>query len=167
MYKKIPHGIIIHSEDKFIYSMVIKPLWKKHPLYSEGKIELVPTDWVWKYWGHDVSPMAELVDGTPVNLDALWENISEEGLHNPLIMRVGLQNKKMRLEAGNHRIQVFHKHGVKMIPVTVQLRDECGPHLSDAMTDATHNFDATCELLISKITAEYMKPSEVFRSLSK
>ena len=147
--------------------MIIKPLWKKHPLYSEGKIELTPTDWVWKYWGHDVSPMAELVDGTPVDLDGLWENILEEGLHNPFIMRVGLQNKKMRLEAGNHRIQVFHKYGVKMIPVTVQLRDECGPHLGDVMTDATHNFDAANELLISKITAEYMKPSEVFKSLSR
>lgn len=143
----------------------INPLWKNHPLYTEGKIELVPTEWVWKYWGTDVSPMADLKDGTLVDIDGLWKNIQEEGLHDPLIMRAGLKNKKFRLEAGNHRIQVFHKHGIEMIPVTVQLRDECGPQAGDVMTDATHNFDAGDEFLVSKITEEYMKPSEVFRSL--
>lgn len=147
--------------------MDIKPLWHDHILYKQGKIELVPTDWVWKYWGTDVTPMTELADKTPADMEALWENILDEGLHDPFIMRVGVRNKRMRLEAGNHRIQMFHKHGVKMIPVTVQVRDECGPHLSDVMTDASHNFDATEELLVSDVTEEYMKPSEVFRSLSK
>ncbi len=145
--------------------MPIKELWKNHPLYAAGKIELVPTDWVWKYWGSDVSPAADLKDGTLVTIDGLWDNIVSEGLHDPLIMRVGVGNKKFRLEAGNHRIQVFHEHGVPLIPVTVQVREECGPHVGDVMTDATHNFDAGDELLISTITEEYMKPSEVFRSL--
>lgn len=143
----------------------IKELWKNHPLYKQGVVELIPTSWVWNYWGHDVSPEADLMDGTLVNLDELWNNIESEGLYNPLIMRVGLNNKKFRLESGNHRIQVFHKNGVKMIPLTVQVREECGPHLEDTMTDASHNFDAGDEFLISKITKEYMKPSEVFRSL--
>ena len=98
----------------------IKELWKKHPLYAQGVIELVPTAWIWNYWGRDVSPEADLMDGTIVTLDQLWGNILEEGLHEPLIMRVGIKNKKFRLEAGNHRIQVFHQHGVDMLPVTVQ-----------------------------------------------
>jgi hypothetical protein len=121
---------------------------------------------VWNYWGHDVSPEADLMDGTIVNLDELWNNIKNEGLYNPLIMRVGLKNKKFRLEAGNHRIQVLHQNGIKMTPLTVQLREECGPHLEDVMTDASHNFDAGNEFLISEITKEYMKPSEVFKSLN-
>ena len=82
-----------------------------------------------------------------------------------IIIAAGKVNKKFRLEAGNHRIQVLHQHGIKMIPVTVQVREECGPHLDDVMTDASHNFDAGDEFLISKITREYMKPSEVFKSL--
>lgn len=147
--------------------MEIKEIWKKHPLYEQGAIELVPTEWIWDYWGRDVSPEADLMDGTIVTLDELWENIKSVGLHNPLIMRVGLKNKKFRLEAGNHRIQVLHQHGIKMIPVTVQVREECGPHLDDVMTDASHNFDAGDEFLISKITKEYMKPSEVFKSFKK
>ncbi len=147
--------------------MEIKPLWREHPLYEEGKIELVPTEWVWQYWGHDVCKNVGLPDGTRVDLDTFWEILLEEGLQDPLIMRVGVKNKMMRLEAGNHRIQLFHKHNVDMIPVTVQLRDECGPHLGDVMNDATHNFDASDELLVSTIPSEYMKPSNVFKSLSK
>lgn len=143
----------------------IKELWRGHSLFRQGVVELVPTSWVWDYWGHDVSPEADLIDGTIVSLDGLWDNIASEGLHDPLIMRVGLHNKKFRLEAGNHRIQLFHQHGVEMIPVTVQVREECGPHLEDVMTDASDNFDAGDEFLISKITREYMKPSDVFRSL--
>ena len=145
--------------------MKIKELWKNHPLYKQGVVELVPTSWIWNYWGRDVSPEADLMDGTVVNLDGLWENIKNEGLHNPLIMRVGLKNKKFRLEAGNHRIQVLHNNGVEFIPLTVQVREECGPHLEDVMTDASHNFDAGDEFLISKIMKEYMKPSEVFGSV--
>ena len=145
--------------------MYIKEIWREHPLYKQGKIELVPTEWVWKYYGYDVSPDTDLLDGTIVSMEALWENILEVGLHNPLIMRVGLKNKKFRLEAGNHRIQVFHQHGVPLIPVTVQVREECGPHMEDVMTDATHNFDAPEGFLISKIISEYMAPSEVFSNL--
>lgn len=147
--------------------MKIEMRWKEHLLYRQGVVELVPTEWVWRYCGPDVSLMATLRGHTPVDLDTLWKNIVDNGLHSPLIMRVGLKNKKMRLEAGNHRIQLFYKHGVDMIPATVQVRDECGPHLDDVMTYASHNFDATDELMISETYQEYMKPSMVFKSLAK
>jgi hypothetical protein len=146
--------------------MEVKEEWKNHPLYREGKIELVPTEWVWKYYGTDVSPETDLMDGTIVDMDTLWNNILSVGLHNPLMMRVGLKNKKFRLEAGNHRIQVLRAHGVTLVPLTVQVREECGPHLGDVMTDASHNFDAPEGFLISTITEEYMRPSEVFRAFA-
>lgn len=145
--------------------MQIKESWKNSLLYKQGKVELVPTDWVWKYWGRDVSPMTNLMDGTLVDMDTLWEHISENGMHEPLIMRIGLKNKKFRLEAGNHRIQLFHKHNIKMIPLTVEVRDECGPHTSDVMNDASHNFDFDDQILISDSKEKYLKPSEVFRNL--
>ncbi len=146
--------------------MHIKEKWKEHPLFAQGKIELVPMSFLWKYWGRDVSPMADLMDGTVVSLDTLWQNICEEGLYNPLIMRVGLRSNTFRLEAGNHRIQVLHDHGVEMVPMTVEVREDCGPHLDDVMTDATHNFIAPEGFLISEITDEYMAPSAVFKELS-
>lgn len=146
--------------------MTIKPTWENNELYKQGKVEMIPTDWVWKYWGKDVSPVTNLKDGTPVGLDELWAHILENGLDDPLIMRVGLKNKKFRLESGNHRIQVLHKNGIKFIPVIVQIKDECGPQAKDPMTDATHNFDFGDEILISDSDQEYRKPSEVFKSLS-
>ncbi|MBI3632051.1 MAG: hypothetical protein HY225_01220 [Candidatus Vogelbacteria bacterium] len=136
----------------------MKELWKGHLLFKQGKIELVPTKWVWHYWGKDV---------TPVDLDALWKGLLLEGMYEPLIMRVGLKNNKFRLESGNHRIQLFHKYGVPMIPVTVQIHDVCGPEEMDQLTDATYYFDAPEGFLITERTDEYMKPSEVFKSLSK
>lgn len=145
--------------------MKIKELWKNHPLYKQGVVELVPISWVWNYWGRDVSPESNLINGTMVSMGELWKNLKKEGLYEPLIMRIGLKNKKFRLEAGNHRIQVLHKNGMRSVPLTVQVRKECGPQLADVMNDASHNFDAGDEFLISKITKEYMKPSEVFRSL--
>jgi hypothetical protein len=139
-------------------------LEEDNPLYA-GAIELVRTEWVWQFRGQDVSPQGDLIDGTIVTLDKLWVNLLKEGMYDPLIMRVGLANKKFRLEAGNHRIQLFYKHGIPLVPLTVQVKEVCAPHLEDAMNDGSHNFDAGEKFLISKITKEYMRPSEVFKSL--
>ena len=147
--------------------MTILDRWCEHPLAQEGKVELVPTEWVYQYWGRDVSPMGDLLNGDLVTLEALWKNLQEEGMHNPLIMRVGLSDKRMRLESGNHRIQLFHAHGVPQIPVTVQLTELCGPNAPNPMTDATLTWDATDELLIKSTSEEYMKPSEVFKSVAQ
>jgi hypothetical protein len=156
----------------------MQELWKNHPLYKQGKIELVPTDWVWKYRGTDVLPTTNLIDGTKVDLDTLWKNICEHGLAEPFIIRVGIKNKKFRLESGNHRIQVFHVHGVALIPVTVQVREECGPYAPDVMTRSQHNFDFSDETMVAgfvehvdtdikdnDLTNVYLRPSEVFESL--
>ena len=145
--------------------MQIKESWKNNTKFDQNKIEMIPTSWLWDYWGRDVSPMADLMDGTPADMDALWENILKEGMHNPLIMRIGLKNKKFRLESGNHRIQLFHQHGVEEVPVIVQVREECGPHVGDVMTDASHNFDFGNEVIVPETAEEYLKPSEVFKSL--
>ncbi len=145
----------------------IKTLWKNHPLYVAGKIELIPTQWVYQYRGEDVSPQSTLVDGTIVPMDELWQNLCDEGMHDPLIMRVGIETRMMRLEAGNHRIQLFHQHNIPFVPLTVQLRNECGPHLEDTMNDGSHNFDARGELILTTIPSEYVAPSEAFRSFHR
>lgn len=104
----------------------IKENWKNSPLNKDGKIELVPTDWVWQYRGQDVSPNTDLMDGSEADLDELWKDICEKGLYEPLIMRVGIKNKKFRLESGNHRIKLFHEHHVPQVPLIVQIQDELG-----------------------------------------
>jgi hypothetical protein len=139
----------------------IQPLWKDHPLTRAHSVELVPTDLVWRYYGKDVSPNTGIKNGKPESMETLWENLLSEGLRDPFILRVGIKNRKMRLEAGNHRIQLFKKYGIPQVPLTIQLREECGPHVDDVMTDATHNFDVGDTLLIDTIVSEYMRPSAV------
>lgn len=146
--------------------MEIKPAWETHEWFKQGAVEMLPIEWVWQYRG-EVSAGKTFKDGAGgkvSGMDGLWQSIKDEGLRTPLMMRVGLKNKKFRLEAGNHCIQLLHQHGVTEVPVTVQIRDECGPHVADAMNDAKHNFDAVDEILISESKKEYMRPSEVFRS---
>ena len=136
--------------------MEIRPTWKDHPLYLRGAIELVPTKWLWKYWGRDV---------TPVDFDALWKSIEKEGMYDPLIIRVGIKNRKFRLEAGNHRIQLLHERGIAFAPLTIQVTEECGPHAKDLMTDATHNFDFTADMIVPERAGEYVRPSSVFTTI--
>lgn len=145
--------------------MEIIPKWKNHPLTKQGVVELIPTSWLFARYGTDVTPVADLMDGTLVDLETLWENILQDGLHEPLIIRVGKENKKFRLESGNHRIQVFFQHGVGYTPATVQIQNQCGPHADNVMTNAHHNFDFQENIDLTQIDIGYAKPSTIFTEL--
>jgi hypothetical protein len=156
---------MVHRQTCYNPHMEIKAKWKEHPLTKQGVVELVPTNWLHKIYGTNVSPPADLKDGTLVTMETLWENIVEEGLYDPAIIRVGVGNKKFRLESGNHRIQVFKKYGVAYTPATVHIQNECGPHVSNTMTDATHNFDYDDNVIVPQIKEGFLKPSQVFKDL--
>ncbi|MES2966183.1 MAG: ParB N-terminal domain-containing protein [Patescibacteria group bacterium] len=145
--------------------MTITPKWKNHPLTLAGNVELVPTAWLSQYRGIDVTPATDLKDGSPANMDQLWENIKSDGLYDPVIIRVGKANKKFRLESGNHRIQVLMKHAVAFTPATVEVQELCGPQVENVMTDATHNFDFTADVVTEVLESGYLKPTTVFKSL--
>jgi hypothetical protein len=147
--------------------MRIKETWKEHSLYKQGLIECIPTEWVYVYRGLDVDIYGDLKNGTLVNLEDLWQNILEEGLYDPIIIRVGIKTNTFRLEAGNHRIQLFHSYNVQQIPATVQITDECGPHAPNVFNTGTHNFDATGVLKYKTLKKGYVKPSDVFKDLPK
>lgn len=148
-----------------LLSMQILDTWKQHPLTLSGAVELVPVSWVWKYRGVDVSDGVDMPDEGRSTLEEFWDVLKKDGLRDPLIVRVGLKDRKMRLEAGNHRIQVLHAHGVTEVPVTIQVHEECGPHAPDVMNSGSHNFDIPHTLRIREVTREYMKPTEVFTEL--
>ncbi len=145
--------------------MHLTPKWKTHPLTLARHVELVPTAWLYQYRGTDVTPGTDLKDGSAATMDQLWENIKSEGLYDPVIIRVGKKNRKFRLESGNHRIQVFMKHGIPFTPATVEVQDLCGPQVENVMTDATHNFDFTDDIVLEALEIGYLKPTAVFKSL--
>jgi hypothetical protein len=88
-------------------------------------------------------------------------------MFEPLIVRVGLKNKKYRLETGNHRIQVMHAHNISHVPVAVQLQDECGPHAPNPGNISKQSFDVGDNVLITMTANEYMKPSAVFKDIRR
>ncbi len=143
----------------------IKPHWKKHVLYKQGFVELIPIEWVMKIRGTDVEPYTDLMSGDMVDLEKLWIDLITNGMFEPFIVRVGLKNKKYRLETGNHRIQVMRAHNISHVPVAVQLQDECGPHAPNPGNISTHSFDVGDNVLITIAADEYMKPSAVFKDL--
>lgn len=145
--------------------MPLTPKWKTHPLTLAGHVELVPTAWLYQYRGRDVTPGVDLLDGTIVDMEKLWQNIQQDGLYDPVIIRVGKENKKFRLESGNHRIQVFMKYGVSFTPATVEVQAMCGPQEGNVMTDATHNFDFTEDIIVDNLEIGFMKPTAVFLNL--
>ena len=145
--------------------MLLTSKWKTHPLTLAGHVELVPTDWLYQYRGEDVTAGIDLKDGTTIDIEALWQNIQQDGLYDPVIIRVGKENKKFRLESGNHRIQVFMKYKVAYTPATVQVQDNCGPDVENVMTNATHNFDFTNDMYFVTLEIGYTKPSAVFENL--
>ena len=147
-------------------NLVIQEKWKEHKLFKQGHVELVPTDWLMQYWVSDTSQTADLKDGERVDLQGLWNDIAKNGLKDPLIMRVGLSSQTCRLEAGNHRIQVLKQHGIDEVPVTVQIREACGPDAPDPMNNGTHNFSTEGILRIQDTREKYMKPSEVFNNVT-
>ena len=143
------------------------PPWKNHQLTIDGVVELVPTSWLYEIRGTDVTPEADLMNGTIVDMDTLWENIRLEGLCEPVIIRVGFENKMFRLESGNHRVQVLKKHNIDFIPATVQVQNLCGPEVSNVMTNATHNFEFTDNIISSNLKIGFVKPSAVFKDLAE
>ena len=145
--------------------MLFSENWRVHNLNLVGAVELVPTAWVARYRGHDVSKTTNLQDGSIVNLDQLWQNILKEGLHDPLIMRYGTKTKTCRLEAGNHRIEVFLQHNITEIPVTVEITQSCGPDAPNNYNTGSHTFDATDIIKKIQQNSGYVKPSDVFTNI--
>lgn len=145
--------------------MKIAEKWKEHILTKMGVVDLVPTAWLYKIYGTDVSPLADLKDGTLVGLADLWDNLTTEGLYDPVIIRVGTKNKKYRLEAGNHRIQVLYEHRVEFTPAILEVQDECGPHVKNNQTDATHNFNLPDYIDCQHLKPGIYRPSLIFTEL--
>lgn len=145
--------------------MQVKEIWREHELCKQGYVELVPVDWVFKYRGTDVSTTADLKNGNLCSLDDLWNDIKENGLFDPLIVRMGRTSRTLRLEAGNHRIQVLKEHGIDKVPVTIEIRDACGPDAPEPYNEGTHNFALDGSVVLPETDVTYAKPSTIFPEL--
>lgn len=53
--------------------------------------------------------------------NALWADLNANGMNTPLIVTVGTETDKMRLDSGNHRVRLFAKHGIDKVPCKVEI----------------------------------------------
>lgn len=99
-------------------------LWKKHPWNMNNMVELISVDFLYSIRNKKSTVTTDLLDGTIVPEEKVWENIKKEGMVEPLLVRIGLNDKTIRLESGNHRIKLAKKEGYTHLPITCYIANE-------------------------------------------
>lgn len=103
----------------------------KHP-YLGAMLQWVPM-----YWLHELAnPLADdradlgtwPADAPLVGRAELYANLLATGMRDPFIVGVGRVTRKVRLEAGNHRVKVLLSNGVFYAPAVAYVGDSAITH---------------------------------------
>ena len=95
----------------------------QNPKWSD-KVQLVSLEWLKSIANPNPSAMTDLgverksASGELVQVDMaqLSRDLKKNGVQEPLIVQYGLQTKRARLEAGNHRVQILLDAGLMHAP---------------------------------------------------
>lgn len=91
--------------------------WKNHPWNDSGKVELVCVDFLLRFANPNPTEETDLCNGEIHHQEVVWQNILDEGMQEPLMLRVNPYDNEIRLESGNHRVRLAKKYGFKYLPV--------------------------------------------------
>ena len=130
-----------------------------HLLEPWGRMKL---DQIWPWRNPEATNYTE-INGKRVNLEELKDHLIEYGCLDPLILRIYRQppHLSIRLEEGNHRIQVFKKENLKFVPVRVELAPSPIKHLGNGVH--LYFLDSSClqDKVKDLLEGEY-SPTEIF-----
>lgn len=90
---------------------------------------------------------------------ALMEDISKNGILEPIILGVGVYSRKVRLDTGNHRIYLLPRMGMTHLPVVCRVWNYCTFNNGNG----DHSFDCP-EISVKQEWIEkeyYARPSDV------
>jgi hypothetical protein len=90
---------------------------------------------------------------------ALMEDISKNGILEPIILGVGVYSRKVRLDTGNHRIYLLPRMGMTHLPVVCRVWNYCTFNNGNG----DHSFDCP-EISVKQGWIEkeyYARPSDV------
>jgi hypothetical protein len=90
---------------------------------------------------------------------ALMEDISKNGITDPIVLGVGVYSRKVRLDTGNHRIYLLPRMGMTHLPVVCRVWNYCTFNNGNG----DHSFDCP-EISVKQewINEEYYaRPSDV------
>lgn len=114
----------------FLREGIAKEFFEKtfeHPLLG-SKTQWVPALWLLQLANQEVSESTNTAgaDGQPDRLikqAELFESIRVHGMRDPFLLGVGRFSRKVRLEAGNHRVQVLLGKGIIYVPAIAYVGD--------------------------------------------
>lgn len=98
----------------------------EHPVLG-ALVEWVPTAWLADLANPTPSDTTDLgtwrPDETLVGMDVLFADMCERGMRDPFVVGVGRVSRRVRLEAGNHRVRVLLAKGVEFVPAVAYVGD--------------------------------------------
>ena len=98
----------------------------EHPVLG-ALAEWVPTAWLADLANPTPSETTDLgtwqLDEPEVGMDALFADMCARGIRDPFIVGVGRVTRRVRLEAGNHRVRVLLAKGVEFVPAVAYVGD--------------------------------------------
>lgn len=117
--------------------------WRVHPWNASEQVEFVAVDFLLNFCNPSPTTETDLYTGETCDQEVVWKNIMEEGIHEPLMLRINPYDNEIRLESGNHRVRMAKKYNISHLPVASFITKRTvfhsgnGPHvfyLNDRLT---------------------------------
>jgi hypothetical protein len=106
----------------------------QHPVVGP-LAQWVPTQWLLTLSNPDATDTTDLGTWRPeeplVGLDELYANMLANGMRDPFIVGVGRVTRRVRLEAGNHRVHACLRNGILRVPAVAYVGDSAITHLGN------------------------------------
>jgi hypothetical protein len=120
-------------------------------------VESVPTDFLWSIRDDEVGSTTGDGRGNTWTMDELEADIEQNGFKEPLLITVGMQDRRIRLERGNHRIVVAKRLGLERVPAVCIVKRTC-----ELINGHRHRFRYHGFLNTESKVGKYSSPSSVF-----
>lgn len=137
----------------------------RHPVVGHHA-QWVPLSWLLALSNPNPTNTTNLADGdnqTQVSMDVLYADLLEKGMRDPFLVGVGRVTRRVRLEAGNHRVRVFLEKGHLLAPAVAYVGDSAisqignGRHEGELMD---LRLDASPDIMEPYPVKEYMRLSD-------
>lgn len=106
----------------------------QHPVIG-GLVEWVPTRWLLALANPEATSETDLGTWEPdaplVGFEELYANLLATGMRDPFIVGVGRVTRRIRLEAGNHRVHILLQNDIPLAPAVAYVGDSSITHLGN------------------------------------
>lgn len=97
---------------------------KEHPWAKSGMVVQFPIDMLKTIANQNATNETDLLCGKVVAQEDVWNDIIKTGMAEPLLIVIGYKQKTIRLESGNHRVNLAYADGFTHLPVVIQVINE-------------------------------------------